>query len=107
MDEGDFFKWERTTRDVIAVRRVYVDMAVDINAGLMLSQIIYWNTPDKTGKSKLRVFRNGYYWLVKADNEWWEEIRLTYKQAFNARKKLTEKQLIMTDTLMFKGRPAT
>jgi len=45
---------------------MYIDIAEDIIAGLLLSQIVYWYLPSKQdGKPKLRVKKDGEYWLAK------------------------------------------
>ena len=43
----DFLKWEETDYDSIKVKRIYIDIAEDLVAGLLLSQIIYWHLPSK------------------------------------------------------------
>jgi hypothetical protein len=82
-------------------------MAGDLMAGLMLSQIIYWYLPDKRGRSKLRVQKHGYMWLVKTRDDWWTEIRLTARQADRALKILRDKGLITTSLHRFNGAPTT
>ena len=55
-----FIREEATSRDTIDVKRVYVVMCGGNFAdAILLSQIIYWNLPDKDGKSKLRVEKDG------------------------------------------------
>ena len=71
-----FLQWEETDRDTIKVKRMYVDIAGDLAAGVLLSQIIYWYLPSKRGTSKLRVVKDGQLWLAKGRDEWWEECRL-------------------------------
>jgi len=102
-----FLLWEAASRDTIDFKKIYVDMAEDLIAGLMLSQIIYWHLPDRNGQSKLRVERDDLQWLVKAQNEWWDECRLTPKQIRRARKILEDKGLIATAVYKFGGAPTT
>jgi len=87
-------------------RMVHVDMAGgDLLAGLMLSQIIYWYSPRKDGKSRLRVFKRGHYWIAKARYEWWNETRMSPKQADRALAKLKQLGLIEKRIFKFDGRP--
>lgn len=102
-----FLLWEAASRDTIDFKKIYVDMADDLVAGLMLSQIIYWHLPDRNGATKLRVERDGMQWLVKAQDEWWDECRLTAKQIRRARKILEDKGLIATAVYKFGGAPTT
>jgi hypothetical protein len=53
---------------------IYVDMTGDLIAGLMLSQIIYWNLPAKDGTSRLRARHDGQLWLAKSREDWWGRV---------------------------------
>ena len=61
---------ENKYRKGVHVSLVYVDMCKDLNAGILLSQILYWHTGEKMA---------GEY-LVKRRDEWYDECRLTVKQ---------------------------
>ncbi len=102
-----FLLWEAASRDTIDFKKIYVDMAEDLIAGLMLSQIIYWHLPDRDGQSRLRVERDDTLWLVKAQHEWWTECRLTPKQVRRARKVLEDRGLIVTTLFKYGGAPTT
>lgn len=84
---------------------IYVDMTGDLVTGLLLSQIVYWNLPDKYGKSKLRVFHDGHYWIAKARYEWWDEVRLSPKQVDRALAILEKAKLITKSLFKFDGSP--
>lgn len=103
MDLKKFFRWEEATRDTIDVKKVYVDMADDLIAGVLLSQIVFWFLPNKTGKTKLRVRKEGHYWLVKGRNDWWEECRIKPRQFDTAIKKLEEAKLVIKKVFKFQG----
>ena len=100
-----FLLWERASRDTIDFKKIYVDMADDLIAGLALSQIVYWYLPAKDGSSKLRVFKDGYYWIAKGREDWWDEIRISTRQVDRALKILEEKGLIVTHLYRFRGAP--
>jgi hypothetical protein len=103
----EFYRWERHSRETIDFKMVYVDIAGDLLAGLLLSQIVYWFTPDRHGQHKTRVVRDGRRWLAKPDGEWHGEIRLTPDQARRARGILKEKGLIVVECFKFDGAPTT
>lgn len=105
LDFSHFLLWEQTSRDSIHVKRVYIDMAGDLAAGVLLSQIVYWHLPNDEGRTRLRVEVDGYLWLVKGYSDWWEECRLTFKQARRAVEILQGKELILTCTRKFDGAP--
>lgn len=88
----------------VNVKLVYVDMADgDINAGILLSQIVYWNLPSReTGKTKLRVKKDGHLWLAKRRTDWYEETRLTDKKYDRAIKILEKNKLVEVKNYMFK-----
>jgi hypothetical protein len=50
-------KSELIANDSILLRRIYIDILGDVYTALILSQIIYWNLPDKNGRLRLRVNR--------------------------------------------------
>jgi hypothetical protein len=78
----------------------------DISAALMLSQIVYWYLPSKkTGKSKLRVFRGGRWWLAKRHQEWSDECGFSRMQARRCIEVLKEAHLIECHLFKFAGTP--
>lgn len=104
---ANFLSWEQASRDTIDFKTIYVDMADDLIAGLLLSQIVYWYLPSKKGGSKLRVFKDGYYWIAKARHEWWDEIRVKPRQIDRAITKLEEKGIIVSHVYRFNNAPTT
>lgn len=89
-----FLTWEKTTRDTIDFKKTYVDMADDLIAGLMLSQIVFWHLPNKDGNTKLRVQKDGKQWLAKKYDDWYDEIRTSFEQARRAIRSLENLGLI-------------
>jgi hypothetical protein len=78
----------------------------DISAALMLSQIVYWYLPSKkTGKSKLRVFRGGRWWLAKSHQDWSDECGFSRMQARRCIEVLKEAHLIECHLFKFAGTP--
>ena len=102
-----FLNREKASRDTIDFKMIYVDISWDLIAWLMLSQIIYWNLPDKKGQSKLKVVKGWSTRLAKSDKDWYGEIRITKDQARRARKILTEKWIIECDKFKFSWAPTT
>jgi hypothetical protein len=104
-DRNHFLLWEATTRDTIDFKKIYVDMTHDIVAGLMLSEIVYWHLPSKRGENKLRVQKQGEWWIAVSRAEWWDRIRLSPRQADTAIKKLIDCNLIEKRLFKFDGQP--
>ena len=102
---NNFLSWEATTRDTIDFKKIYVDMADDLVAGLMLSQIVFWHIPNKAGNQKMRVSRDGYMWIAKSSEDWYEECRITKWQVPRALKILKDKSLIDSKLYKFNGAP--
>ena len=101
-----FLHWEQASRDTIDFKKAYVDIAEDLIAGLLLSQIVYWHLPNsETGKAKLRVKKEGHLWIAKSRTDWWDEIRITGKQFDRASNILVKKGLIEKKTFKFNGSP--
>jgi len=106
MNRDEFLRNESASRDTIDFKRIYVDMATDLVAGLLLSQIVFWYLPNKkTGTSKLRVYHEGHYWIAKRREDWWDECRISPKQFDRASAILEELGLIVIDTFKFNGSP--
>lgn len=102
---ASFLAWERASQDTIDFKRIYADLAGDVLAGLVLSQIIYWHLPDKYGQTKLRVNRDGELWVAKARSEWWDEIRIGPRQFDRAIHILEGLGLVASSLHRFNGKP--
>lgn len=99
-----FIKLKEDDKNVVRFALSYADMAGDLIAGLLLSQIVYWYMePAKDGLSKLRVRKAGYMWFAKQQNDWWDETRLTPKQIKRALGILKNKKLIVIEYHRFNG----
>lgn len=106
IDERKYFLlWEKASRDTIDVKRVYIDLADDLAAGVLLSQIIFWFLPNQSGRPKTRIQRGGEAWLAKNRGDWHEECRLSPRQYDRAAKILKDKGLIVTRNWHFAGSP--
>ncbi|MFC2019302.1 DnaD domain protein [Chloroflexota bacterium] len=102
--EEGFYRWEQASRDTIDVKRCYIDVAGDLVAGILLSQIIYWFLP-ANGMSRLKVEHDGMRWLAKKRTDWWAECRITPKQYDRAIGRLRGKGLVETVVFKFGGQP--
>ena len=107
MNIQEFYSWERSSRETIDFKTIYVDVADDLLAGLLLSQIVYWFMPDRNGKSKVRVQREGRRWMAKKNSDWYEEIRLTEAQARRPVGLLKKKGIVDVKCFKFAGIPTT
>lgn len=101
-----FLLWEATSRDIIDFKKIYVDMVNNVNAGLMLSEIVYWYLPSKQdGSSRLRVEHDDFLWIACRRYEWWQRIRLSPEKAEAAIKILLDAKLIFKGIYKFAGSP--
>ena len=100
-----FVHYESISRDIIDVKRIYIDMADDLPAGVLLSQIIYWYLPSKNGEDKLRVEHDGYLWIANTKESWWDQVRLTRRQFDRVVAILEKKELVVKAVYKFKGSP--
>lgn len=94
----------RATTEGTWVRHALVDLAGDLVAGVLLSQIAYWAGWDR-GDDRLTVERDGLRWLAKAYGAWWAECRVTEDQARRAIAALKAKGLVETGVWKFHGTP--
>jgi hypothetical protein len=100
-----FLLWERASRDTLEVKRLYIDMAGDLASGVFLSQIVYWHLPNRDGHARLQVHREGKLWLAKGRADWWDECRVSPKQADRALTVLEERGLVEVRLFQFRGAP--
>ncbi len=100
-----FLLWERASRDTLEVKRLYIDMARDLVAGVVLSQIVYWHLPNRDGQARLQVQREGKRWLAKGRADWWDECRISPKQADRALQILEARGLIEVRLFQFGKAP--
>jgi hypothetical protein len=100
-----FLLWERASHDSLDVKRIYIDMAGDLVSGVVLSQIVYWHLPSREDKSRLQVEKEGELWLAKGRADWWEECRISPKQADRALDVLKGKGLIEVKLFKFGAAP--
>ena len=103
---NEFLRWEDSSNDIIDFKKIYVDMAGDLIAGLVLSELIYWYLPSKdTGRNKLRVKHDGYLWIASRYKDWHDRARITESQAERAIKILVDKGLLIKAIFKFNGEP--
>lgn len=105
MEYKDFLYWEATSKDTIDFKRIYVDMTGDIVAGLMLSEIVYWHLPSRSGHTKLRVEHDGKLWIAVRRYEWWDRARISPKQADRCLETLRDLGIIETAIYKYDGSP--
>lgn len=106
-DPSSFISWESASRDTIDVKKIYIDIAESLVGGVLLSQIIFWHLPDKSGKSKLSIEKNGELWLVKKQEDWWDECRITEKEYRLAISHLVDKKIIIKCIFQYNNCPTT
>lgn len=93
-------------RDSIDLKRVYIDMCGgNFYDAVMFSQIMFWHEPKKNGETKLKIYRDGHYWLAKRLEDWYEECRINANTARGCIDRLTALGLVIKQTFHFEGRP--
>ncbi len=102
------FAMQSLARDGFYVQKFFVRITDDdLEAGILLSQLVYWFTPNAEGKSKLRVKHDGYFWVAKKQEEWYSEICLTPKRYRRAIKVLVDNNLVEKKIYKFNAVPMT
>lgn len=72
---------------------------------ILLSQLNYWYKPDKLGKPKLKVMKNGMFWLAKSAPDFEQECGLSKKRVCTAIKILIDAGIIEVEVFKFNGTP--
>lgn len=86
-------------------QHMYIDITGDLVQGTLLSRIMYWFSVDKKQKSKVRIFKDDYFWIAKQRKDWWEEIRITERQYDKAIKELDKKGFVVLAKYKFNSMP--
>lgn len=90
----------------VSVKLIWIDMAGDLAAGVLLSQIAYWHGfSGADDHSRLTVNRDGERWLVKGYGDWHDETRLSEKQARRGMDQLRSRDLVVTENHKWAGAP--
>lgn len=79
----------------------------DLAAALLYSQVLWWHQPGKNGRPKVTHERNGHVWLVRPDDGWEPDCRLTTKQVRRVRSVLVGKGLIEHRRFKVNGAPTS
>lgn len=95
-------------------QRVTVEMWIvdlldgDHVAAILFSQLLWWFQNSK-GTTRLRVSfqRDGELWLVRGDDEWGDDCRLSVKQVRRVRNALIAADLIVYRRFKWKGTPTS
>lgn len=83
----------------------YIDITGDLIQGTLLARIMYWFEEGKNKKTKVRIFKDGYFWIAKQRRDWWEEIRITERQYDKAIKELEKKGFVELAKYKFNSMP--
>lgn len=86
-------------------QHMYIDITGDLVQGTLLARIMYWFSVDKNKKSKVRIFKDGYFWIAKQRRDWWNEIRITERQYDKAIKELEKKGFVVLAKYKFNSMP--
>jgi hypothetical protein len=79
----------------------------DFPAAMYLSQLLWWHQPAKDGDPRARFGRAGQRWLLRADDEWWDECRLSERTVRRVRRLLTDRGLIEVRKFRHNGAPTS
>lgn len=95
---------QKSQEDKVCVQKAYIDITGDIEAAFVLDELLFFTLPrPETGRSGLRVWKEGFLWMAVGREDWWERKRLTARQADLATDKLIEKKLVFKEVHKFNG----
>lgn len=86
-------------------RSMFVHITGSLATAVVLEQIMYWHSPDKNGRSRLRTRYAEDYWLAKSRQEMMEETGVSLKQYQAAVTKLSSMKIIDYRIGGFNGKP--
>ena len=98
---NDFIIWNTSSRR-ISYKVVYSDITGSLQAGVLLSQICYWFLPDDGGINRLRVHREGRYWIANRRKDWAKILGMSIRQYDTAVDILKDLDIITLKVFKFK-----
>lgn len=72
-----FILINKAVNDCVKFSKIYYHITGSHACALMLQQMIYWHTPDNNGNRKQTIFKEGYWWVMKTPEDWWDECCLS------------------------------
>lgn len=99
----------RSSEPGVFIRLSLLDLVDgDYPAAMYLSQIIWYHqTSDVHGRPRTEFRRDGHNWLLRADDEWWDECRLSQRTVRRVRKLLVDRGLIEVAKYKRDGAPTS
>jgi hypothetical protein len=104
MNFNDYLKMTRAEHDTRVYKIIYVDMVKDLKAGILLTQIIYWFSPDEQGRNRTRATYKGRRAIAKQRSDWFEELRMTEREYDSAIKVLKHYGVVDVVNSMFNAK---
>lgn len=108
--QWDGFIGKNKKNQIISFRKIYFDLTQDIETAILLEEICYWyGKPIRQTEhtTRLRIKQDGFLWLAKRKNEWFDLIRLTLRKYDRAIKKLKKLNFIETKITRFQNKNQT
>jgi hypothetical protein len=112
MSPQDYVLEKDRKNEIVFAKREYIEITGSINAGILLTRILWWYQPSQENQDpkyphKLRVWKDGYWWLAKERKQWWKECCLTAKEFDGSVKKLKEIGIVITEVHRFNNLTTT
>lgn len=99
---------QKATEERVCCQKIYVDITGGLHEALILDELIFFTLPrPETGKSGLRVRKEGVLWMAVSRTEWWDRKRLTAKEADGAIERLVKQNLVFKDYFLFNKQKTT
>ena len=91
--------------DSIRLRLTLIDLCGRLEDGVLLGQVLYWFEPDRAGESRLKVQHDGYWWIAKRYEDWYNECRIAARPARAIVARLIKAGLLIKAIYQFAGKP--
>ncbi len=82
----------------------HADIARCVEGGLILDNIVFWHQSNEEGDARLRVYRDGKWWLACGQVDWWGICFVSPKQVKESLARLQRLGVIEVDRFDFRGR---
>jgi len=101
---SELLKHNKSKKGVFIAKEYSLIAGQNLNRRMVLAQIFYWNSDDVKNRCRLKIFREGHFWLAKSISELAEECDMNKRTVETALKYLSDKKIIIKKQMLFNNR---
>jgi len=97
----DLLKNNKNKKGILMIKDIIPLTGKNLSRRMILSQIFYWHSEDTKNNCRLKVIKDGQYWLAKSIEDLANECDMNKRSVETALKYLAEKEIITKKQMRF------